>query len=218
MILSLVTSCLLIFAFFAHNWQRARLTEVKDLKPNCLLTRYPLLFIPGQRSLFYFLAYWNQIPHWLASHGYEVFLISLPWRNKERRKQALHRLLTQKSAENARFHLFLDLSSLDIVKALLEENDFACLASVTLVGREDSQSQSLSARLAIPIEELELPAVKSRTPLFWFLHMIWTSQKISLNHLGWNNPGGQADFFIERARFLAERDLLQKQSSPRLEA
>lgn len=218
MLWGLGTSFLLIFAFLVQNWQRARLTEVKELKPNCLLTRHPLVFISGKRSLFYFLAYWNEIPHWLASHGYEVFHLPLPWKNSRKRKQSLQNFLTQKSASGERFHLFLDQSSYNIVKALLQSQDFSCLASVTLIGKETSTEAALAPQSTMPIEELELPSSDHKKPVFWLLHLLWTSQSLSLSQLGWKMARSQGDYLLERIQFLAERDLLQKQRSPRLES
>lgn len=209
-------SFILIFAFLVQNWRRSQVSEVKELIPNCLLTRAPLVFIPGKRSLFYFLAYWNEIPHWLASHGYEVFLMPLPWSNDKKRMQAFRKFLAMKSQNKEFFHLFLDQSSLAMVKTLLSQESFDCLVSVTLVGTSLSTDKNPFARPSIPIEEMEMPGTNSKTPLFWLLHLFWTSQVQSLAHLGWKMTGSQGQALLERAQFLAERDLLQNQRSPNL--
>jgi hypothetical protein len=46
---------LLLGALVLTNLRRAHHTPHFDLKPNVLLTRYPLVFVSGHRSLFYFL-------------------------------------------------------------------------------------------------------------------------------------------------------------------
>ncbi len=211
-------SLVVVFAFGLHNWRRARLIEVQELKPNCLLTHSPLVFVTGKRSIFYFLAYWNQIPHWLASHGYEVFNFNLPWMNEARRRRELHLFLQHQSKSKTKLHLFIDESSLRELIALLKEQDYECLASVTMVGES---GKTPPFRLALPITELELPAPSNRrTPIFWRMHSSWTFQpsRRSLHHLGWQLDRNQGDRLLERAQFLAERDLLQRSASPNLEA
>jgi hypothetical protein len=198
------------------NRQRARLQEVRDLVPNCLLTTYPLVFVPGHRSLFYFLAYWNQIPHWLASHGYEVFHLQLPWNNKKKRQQSLKKFLQEKSAQPEKFHLFIDESSYAEFEEVVEENRYECLASVTLIGHRPNTRTSLSPRLQIPIEDLVLPEVPIKTPMDWRLHQFWTRHNTSFQQLGWQLNPQQGLILLERARFLAERDLIQAPRSPSL--
>jgi len=207
----------LIFAFFIHNWRRSRLQEVQDLKPNCLMTSSPLVFITGKRSIFYFMAYWNEIPHWLASHGYDVYNVELPWMNEGRRRRELHFFLRQQSKTKNKLHLFLDESSLRELTALLKSQDYECLASVTLIGEG---GKIPPFRLAVPISELELPKPERvRTPIFWQLHSSWTFQasKRSLYQLGWKLNRRQGDLLLDRVQFLAERDLLQGTPSPNLE-
>ncbi len=213
----LAASLLLIASLILQNWKRSRLQVVEDLVPNRLLTRYPLLFIPGKRSLFYFLGYWNQIPHWLASHGYEVFHFALPWKNTAQRKNQLHRFLMKKSQSGEHFHLFLDSSSFREISHLLENHSYDCLASVTLIGERHGESFTLSSRLSQPIEELQLPENQSARPFFWILHQLSTAQKLPLSQLGWNLNRLQGELLLERTQFLAERDLLQRPRSPNLE-
>lgn len=216
MIWGLTAGTILILTFLALNWKRARLDEVKELIPNCLLTTYPLVFVPGHRSLFYFLAYWNQIPHWLASHGYEVFHLPMPWKGSEKRKQALAKFLKEKSQSGEVFHLFIDESSLPEMTALLEDESYDCLASVTLIGQHRPTAHLLKPRLRHAIEELELPMTAKGTPVFWRLHQLWTLQTISLSQLGWKLDRPQGEEILKRAQFLAERDLIQRPRSPNL--
>lgn len=212
------SSLVLVFAFCAHNWRRSRLREVKELKPNCLLTASPLVFVTGKRSLFYFLAYWNQIPHWLASHGYEVYNLNLPWMNEGKRRRELQAFFQQQSKTRQKIHLFIDQSTLSEVISLLKFQDYDCLASVTFIG---ANGKIPPFRLALPIAELELPeSAMTHIPLFWRLHASWTFQpaKKSLHQLGWKLSPEQGHCLLDRVTFLAERDLLQGVRSPNLEA
>ncbi|MCC6278565.1 MAG: alpha/beta hydrolase [Oligoflexia bacterium] len=51
-----------------------------DLRPNCLLTRYPIVFLHGLKTLLSFRNYWNGIPEYLSRHGYMVHECKAPWR------------------------------------------------------------------------------------------------------------------------------------------
>jgi hypothetical protein len=95
--LGIAFGLLLLSSCFLANFIRAKDRPIPDLIPNCLLTKYPLVFIPGPRSIFYFMRYWNEIPHFLASHGYEVFYLGLAWRGSSRRKNHLAQFLNEKS-------------------------------------------------------------------------------------------------------------------------
>lgn len=88
-----------------------------ELRPNCLLTRYPIVFVSGRRSLFYFIHYWNRVPRFLTEHGYQVTEISLPWRNSSRR---LETLLARLNEHSGPLHLIADSSSSDDVLLIKE--------------------------------------------------------------------------------------------------
>lgn len=60
-----------------------------DLTPNLLMTRYPLVFVHGPKSLFHFYDYWNGLPKFMFEHGYETYEWDLPWKNTTSRVQAL---------------------------------------------------------------------------------------------------------------------------------
>lgn len=87
-----------------------------ELRPNCLLTRSPIVFVTGRRSLLYFLNYWNEIPGFLREHGYEVRVCSLPWRDSANRFQTLSRFL---DSANRPVHLIADSTSRAEVEKLL---------------------------------------------------------------------------------------------------
>ena len=85
------------------------------LRPNCLMTRTPLVFITGSRSLLYFFNYWNMIPGFLREHGYEVRVWNLPWRDGDAQFQILQMLLL---SSRTSVHLLGDSSSVGMLKRI----------------------------------------------------------------------------------------------------
>ena len=75
------------------------------LRPNCLLTKYPLVFISGPRSLFHFEKLGGSLQDFLAAHGYRVFSPILPFRAKTLRMEVLRKWLAAQDDKN--FHFFL---------------------------------------------------------------------------------------------------------------
>lgn len=74
------------------------------LRPNCLMTRNPLVFITGPRSLFFFEKLGGTLQDFVAAHGYVVLNPVLPFRG-ETRKQALSRFLENR--QEKAFHFIL---------------------------------------------------------------------------------------------------------------
>ena len=103
------------------------------LNSNCLLTRYPLLFISGPRSLFYFSSYWNTYTSLLAEHGYEVFNLQLPWRDRGERLKRLKEFLLIQEREGQRFHLVLDAYTLNEFQELLKHLKSSAILSVNSI-------------------------------------------------------------------------------------
>jgi hypothetical protein len=54
---------------------RARRFRSLVLKPNCLLTRHPIVFLAGPRTVFRLFDHWNSVPLYLREHGYDVYVI-----------------------------------------------------------------------------------------------------------------------------------------------
>lgn len=100
--------------FAAKNFLRWRKNPKLDLWSNVLLTRFPVVFIPGEQNLFYFGKYWNSGPRLLAEHGYEVYELNLPWRGQSRKNAILNWLREQKN-QNKKFHLFCDTQTQDFL-------------------------------------------------------------------------------------------------------
>jgi hypothetical protein len=98
-----------------------------ELKPNCLLTRHPVVFVTGPRSVFYFRKYWNAYPEILAEHGYEVFTLHLPWQGPQRKNKLQDFLHQQDGAK--RFHFICDPLTLREMRTIFETS--AAVASLT---------------------------------------------------------------------------------------
>jgi hypothetical protein len=84
--MTLLLACLIAFSFiclvtglhaFTRKIRQNRLRHL-TLRPNCLMTRHPIVFVSGQRSLFRPFEYWNDIPIYLKEHGYEVMVLQSP--------------------------------------------------------------------------------------------------------------------------------------------
>jgi hypothetical protein len=82
------------------------------------MTRSPVVFVTGFRSLFYFFSYWNMIPLFLREHGYEVQVWNLPWKDSAEQLRILQMSLRQAPRP---VHLFLDSSNEDLQKVLLSD-------------------------------------------------------------------------------------------------
>ncbi len=112
----------IILGLIALNLRRSGKKISFDLKPNCLMTRYPLIFIPGKFSFFYCFKYWNNIPHYLKEHGYEAHEASLNWTAFFSRKKSLLTLINKLAKKNKKFHLVFSPGSISEANYLAELN------------------------------------------------------------------------------------------------
>lgn len=109
-----------LFALVANQsikWNKARLNRKYSypLFPNCLITRHPVVFIHGRKSLFYFGNYWNFIPQFLIDHGYEVIDLDLPWRDEAQREKEFMRFLKLMTEKSIGAHFIGDITSKKIL-------------------------------------------------------------------------------------------------------
>ncbi|WP_413287908.1 hypothetical protein [Bdellovibrio sp. HCB337] len=130
------------FLFFAFalitNLYREHRQYRFQLKPNCLLTRNPIVFITGPRSIFYFRKYWNAYPEVLAEHGYNVFTLHLPWRGPERLRR-MTEFLQNKDQTSTKYHFICDEFTASELKEVFDSS--AKTASLTVL-KEDSAVSS----------------------------------------------------------------------------
>ncbi|MEK2645076.1 hypothetical protein [Bdellovibrio sp. BCCA] len=210
--------CLLVFtlglALFS-NQARSNQDIPFELKPNCLLTRFPLLFVTGPRSIFYFKSYWNIYTLFLAEHGYEVFTLHLPWNNPQQRQERFLYFLKQQETHNRHFHLVLDAVTFQEFEGVIRQHKSSAIMSLTEIVDPglSLKSHHLSA-LPIPTAEVVcLPSQKNSLFLkfAYGLHQWLTKKKDlpSLSTLGANKDTAISNslLLLERAQTLAEMDL-----------
>ncbi len=212
---------LTIIAFLIlDNQNRVRRKPPIALRPNCLISRYPLLFLGGKKSLFYFKGYWGDLPCFLVEHGYEVFHLDLPWKAKEQRLESLHQFLLEKNKENLKFHLVIDETSLCLVENLFSRQNYQCVKSCLAITGEKSVTSKTSTRITSsslkplnqPLEYLSLP-LKKRSWL-WRLHEWKTGQNKTLDlrhylHLK-NNHRPYFDLILDQAILISEKDFFSQ--------
>lgn len=80
-------------------------TDNLALRPNCLLTKYPIVFITGIRSLFFYEKLGGRLQDYISAHGYQVLSPAMPFRSENRRKS--HFIHWLKNQRHKRFHFIL---------------------------------------------------------------------------------------------------------------
>lgn len=93
-----------LFYGYVYNQLRKKQSVKVTLHPNCLLTRFPIVFIGGAESRFYNGRYWNFIPKALKDHGYEVFEMQAIGKTVEARKADLRNFAKLMIEENLSCH------------------------------------------------------------------------------------------------------------------
>lgn len=197
----------IILILIHQNRQRAKPLREVSLTANCLMTRHPLLFVAGKKSLFYFLSYWNHLPQILAEHGYEVYNLNLPWKNTNLRMKKLLDFL-QSHSQKQSFHLIVDPSTAQELELLLTQTQLPGVQSITLMTHEAQNRNSLKP-LVTPIEELILEPTH-KDSILWKAHQTWSGIKSFPQFIvGWTNPQQLSlirKHLLKRIIFLAERD------------
>lgn len=217
-----LAAMVIIFWALLENKKRSLQQLDFELTPNCLMTRHPLVFVTGKRSLFYFAKYWNCLPMYLAEHGYDVFTLTLPWRKTQSRTAQLKNQLSHFSKAGEKYHLFFDSSSLQEIVQILNAKDLIeCIASLTLVSTHSEVINPQGAKpFAIPIEEVSITWSRP-APLTWRLHSFIIGQQnhpAALGLLTQTPAPGQKQLqvfpsLLDRAHLLAERDLTKNSCS-----
>jgi len=187
-----------------------------ELEPNCLLTRWNVLFITGPRSFFYFFRYWNIYPVYLAEHGYEVFTLHLPWNKPEIRIARLTEFLKTQSELKRHFHLVFDSTSLMEFQALLRSERPDCVASVTEISDPDAPDV-ITGLKPFPMPFARVTTLKSFDKGSWLQSLTYDLHRLinpkrqlpELSTLGAVRTVEleNSKLLLERVRTLAEMDL-----------
>ena len=112
------------------------------LRPNCLMTKHPLVFLTGIRSLFYYEKLGADLQDFIAAHGYVVKSPVLPFRSPELRQKALRAWLADQSSRH--FHFVFSSST---------QNEFAEIfrsypnCTFTLSSGNSTSKESLNYKL-----------------------------------------------------------------------
>lgn len=183
---------LLALAVFTNLYREHRRFDF-TLKPNCLLTRKPVVFLTGPRSLFYFRKYWNGYPEVLAEHGYEVFTLPLPWRGEERLRR-MQEYLEVQTKLGRKYHFICDRYTAEELKKLFDGSQ--PVASLTVI--EGAHN-----------------VVSSHTRGSFFLSLSYRLHSLSYRHerlpraedLGLDSPTAK-EWLLEKMQVQGEQDFL----------
>ena len=211
-----ITVAILALAILS-NQARSRHQVSFELKPNCLLTRWPLVFVTGPRSLFYFSTYWNLYTVFLAEHGYEVFTLHLPWSNPQDRKARFEEFLKNQEIAQKHFHFFMDAPTFAEFRDLLKERRSDVVRSLNEVIDANTGDAQLKTELsALPFPTGVIECQSTLVPYWslkwtYFLHRLVRHNPSlpALSTLGVTNGEDLQNCIrlLERTQTLAEMDL-----------
>lgn len=123
-------------------------TDNLVLRPNCLLTKYPLVFLTGVRSLFFYEKLGGFLQDFIAAHGYVVESPVLPFRSRKARKACLRHWLGQQSSK--KFHFILSRNTFEEFRELFknyEDSTFTIISKDLIPVQHELAREPLSYRL-----------------------------------------------------------------------
>lgn len=126
----------------SHHRYRTQLLQQLELIPNCLLTRHPIAFLAGEKSIFRIYDYWNSVPEFLREHGYEVYVIEPPRGGWTEIHSALNLI-------PCRSHLIGDSSHADLLNQVAHSGHEK-VRSITQVYNPKRKSSTLNAKMNYP--------------------------------------------------------------------
>lgn len=190
----------------AVNLLRLKKNFSPELIPNCLLTRYPIVFIDGHKSIFYFLNYWNHLPTRLRDHGYDVEQIHLPWRNSRARLFELQKKIQALKLQGEKIHILIDESIFTELNGL-NDTLISLSKSMTILRSPGGKYSTIEVKdlRPSPFPCFDLFVVKSESEnksgflraLFWWLHKVTLYPKPvpALETLNFNQPENSQNNF-----------------------
>ena len=188
---ALASGVLAVTAALAARYALARSLanrlERLDLRPNCLLTRHPILFIAGARRLFRPFDRWREAPAYLREHGYDVLEISTA-----RGPMQANAILEAIRAVDGKLHVIGDARAERLMGELARAKE-PRIASLTLLKPPGTAAPSASIRSAFSPDDLR--------PLDTALESFEVDEK-AIGDAPWTVEGKVLDLAIS----LAERD------------
>lgn len=157
-----------------------------ELEKNILLTKYPIVFYPGKKTLFYHKQYWQILPQYLAEHGNDVFHLHLPWHSSKKRLQVFKQLMKEYSGK---YHLIVDDIGFSEL-SLIDQEKQKFIASILWVRgqtqyplfSENNQNIQFTDFEQIPVYQIELTKKTSLTlkeKLQFLFHRLFYPNTIS---------------------------------------
>jgi triacylglycerol esterase/lipase EstA (alpha/beta hydrolase family) len=119
----------------AVTFKKMRQKPPSGLRPNCLLTRYPICFVHGLKTIFCAFDYWHGVPDYLKSHGYEIYVFKGPWRGPhEKRLEAFSGQFREVLKNYPKVHVVAhSLGAMDMLDIISKEEFQDRFSSVTFV-------------------------------------------------------------------------------------
>ena len=202
MTLFITLSFFVIALSLCWNYTRNTASYRFQLIPNCLLTRYPIVFISSKSSIFYFGSYWNFIPQLLREHGYDVIEI---------RAISVHNLqneLLKMKKKSPHYHIIGDRSSTQYLTTLSLSADFKKYDFWVLNNPRESTSHSFP-----PLKTFTIAEPKGRAPFlgifFIYLHNFIRKAHLTPYIVGLLRPqdfNGLCIQYLDFANSLAQSD------------
>lgn len=127
-----------------------------ELRPNCLITRRPLVFITPPRSLFWYKKPWQDMTHVLYEHGYAVSVFQLPFQKIGDQKKIVLRNIDRLKKS----HIFLDSVSYENLKDELQ-------------GLMDSTITVVSSSIEAPSVTFQFHSNYKNNSFNYFIHQVW---------------------------------------------
>lgn len=125
-------------------------TDNLVLRPNCLLTRYPLVFITGFRSILFSKKLGSDLQDFLLAHGYQVMSPTMPFSNSKLRTEFLKKWLQMQTQK--KFHFVMSKNTYEEFKNLLAEYQ---TSSFTIIGKNYEISEgTLSIKLRYSLHSI----------------------------------------------------------------
>ncbi len=182
-----------------------------ELEKNILLTRYPLVFYPGKKTLFFHKKYWQILPEYLAEHGNDVFHLHLPWHSSKKRIQVFRQLMQEYSGK---YHLIVDDIGF-IELSLIDKEKYKYIASVLWIrSKQHTSIDQITTPKKIHLREMQMPIhqiefnhknrISFKEKIQFYFHRFFYPNTISpefCNHLE------NAKMLLKTAEKCAEQDL-----------